>query len=553
MVASRVCRFSCVDINREYILDGLYFLWFVFLMFVNEKYCKTSSKYSKILYWYYRECLETAADPDSTAPTVGIKYPSPGLDTSPRKIYRDNLDLFSPDSVTSKVPFDGQENSPLCKISREELGYPLRGDSRKVLHEELQVETQARKISREETEVSLCSSLCPKEPEVPVDFKKVPRSLPIDPSYSSIRLSIREKLDSPMESYLGRRYMGDAEVKVGSLRRKMFKERKDPSRESLLKIIPKEECVTGSGEAGQDFDVELDIAPRLLIREGTQKGHTLLKDKPLESASASPLRDEHDDSDSVDGQKVKVRHNKELPKEQFYTKVLSDDLGLSMDKGKLFRGVSIDSIFRKKASDYLDTSMEKPRGMSFRERRDNTGSIKLSRDERDVVTERQRVFQDIRLDNTLDTPIGKIQRDVLDMPVETVRPKISRDEFVAPDPGHFSQPDLTVDSLMLWTPPSDPLSHLVYDGILEKSYQNPGDLSSSASIPSMSTSSQSLVSSDGAGSSSSQSGNLSPAESHSGGKGKKSLKLKNLFKKKKDKEKDKNSKQEHPQGGLRKL
>ncbi|KAB5518614.1 hypothetical protein PHYPO_G00168020 [Pangasianodon hypophthalmus] len=509
-----------------------------------------------------QECLETASDPDPIGPTLGIKYTSPGLDTSPRKLYRDNLDLFS-DSVTSKIPLDGQANSPLCKISREELGYPLRGDSRKVLHEELQVDTQARKISREETVVSaetLVSPLSIKEPEVPVDFKKIPRSLPLDTSYSSIRLSTQEKLDSPMEPYLGIRFMDNAELNVGSLPpKRLFKERKDPSGESLSKKMTKDEGVTDiqSGDAGKDFDVEMDIAPRLMLKEETQKGHTLLKDKHLDATSTSPLRDGHEDSVSVDGQRVKVRDNKELPKEQFYRSVLRDNLSLSMDKGKLFRAVSIDCTFRKKARDNLDGSMENQRGMSLRDRRDNAVSMKLSRGERDVVTERQSLFRDVRPDNTLDTPIDKIQKDVLDMPVETVRPKISRDEFVAPDPGRFSQPDLTIDSLMLWTPPSDPLSHLVYDGILEKSYQNPvnvtspGDLSHPVSLPSMSTSSQSLVSSDG--SSSTQSGNLSSAESRSGDKGKKSLKLKNLFKKKKDKEKDKDSKREHPQGGLQKL
>lgn len=467
------------------------------------------------------------------------------------------MDLFLPDSVTSKIPVDGQE-STLRKISREELGYPLRADSRKSLHDELQVEAQARKISREEPEVSaeaLVNSMCTKEPEVPVDFKKIPRSLPVDPSYSTIRLTTREKLDSPFEPYLGIRYMDDAEVNVGSLRRKMFKERKDPSRESLLKMSPKEGCVTDiqSEDAGQDFDVEMDVASRLMIREESQKGLTRLKDKPVDSASMSPLRNELDDSVFVNGQKVRVGDNTELPTDRFYRKVLRTELGLSMDKEKLFRGVSMDSTFRKKVVEDLDASVEKQRGMSLRDGRANAVSMKVLRDEHDVATERQRLFRDIRLDNTLDTPVDKIQRDVSDVPVETVRPKLSNDEFVVPNPGRFSQPDLTVDSLMPWTPPSDPLSHLVYDGILEKSYPNPGDLSHAVSLPLMSASSQSLVSSDGAGSSSSQSGNRSPAESRSGDKGKKTSKLKSLFKKKKDKEKDKDSKREHQQGGLQKL
>lgn len=504
----------------------------------------------KTLYLYYRECLDTASNPDHIGPSVGIKYTSPGLDTKPRKLYRDSLDLFQPESVTSKIRLEGQENIPLRKISREELGYSLREKSRKVSHEDRQVESQARKISREELEVSteaLVSPLCTKEPEVPVDFKKglpmsLPRSLQVDPSYSSIRVPRREKLDSPIEQYIGIRYMDDAEENVGSLRRKMFKERKDPSGESLSKMIPIEEFVTDiqSRDACQDFDAEMDIAPRIMIQNETPKGQSLLKDTSL---------------DPVEGQRVKIKDNKEFLKERFQRKMRRDEPGLSLDKGKLFRGVSIDSTFRKKAGDDLDASIERQRGMSLRD----AVPRKYSRDERDVFTDRQRLFRDIKPDNPLDTLVDTIQRDVSDVPVETVRPKVSRNEFIVSDPQGFSQPDLTIDSLILWPLPSDPVSHLVYDGILEKSYPSPlnvtcpGDLSHLSSLPSMSSSSQSLVSSDGAGSSSSQSGNLSPAESCSREKGKKSLKLKNLFKKKKDKEKDKDSKREHPQGGLQKL
>lgn len=516
----------------------------------------------KILYLYYRECLETVSDPDPIGSSVGKKYTGLGLDTSHRKPYRDSLDRFS-DSVTSKIQLDGQENNPLRKISREELGHHLRGDCRKVSREELQVETQTRKISREEHKVSaeaLVSPVSTKITDVPDDFNKIPRGLPIDSSYSSIKPSIKEKLDSSMEPYLGIKYMDDAEVNVGSLRRKMFKERKDPSDEILLKIIQKDECApyTQSGDTGQDFEVKIDSASRLMLREETQKGHDLLADKPLDSGSTSPFRDEHNYSVTVEGQRVKLRESEELPKEQFCRKVLRDDKGLFINKRRLFRRVSTDSTFSKKAGD-LDASVENQRTMSLRERKDNALSRKLFRDEHDVVTERQKLFQDIRLDNTLDAAIDKLQKDVVDVPVETVRPKISREKFLSLDPSHFSQPDLTISSLMLWTPPSDPLSQLVYDGILEKSYQNPlnmmspGDLSLPASLPSITTSSQSLVSSDGSASSSTQSGNLSPAESCSGKKGKKSLKLKNLFRKKKDKEKDKDTKQEHPQGGLQKL
>lgn len=406
-----------------------------------------------------------------------MRYTASGLDPAPRKLYHDNLDLFS-DSVPGTLQLDGQENRTLRRISREELRYHLRGESRKVLQDEFQAETRARKISREEPEGSaeaLGSPACAKEPEVSVYFRKIPNSLSMDPSYSSFRLSIRERLDSPVEPYLGTRYMDDAEVNV------------------------------------------------------------------------SPVREEHYDPVSVDEQKVKVRDNKVLPKEPLYRKVLRSELGVSMNKGALFRHASTDGTFMNTAEE-ADASLEIQRAMSLRERRNNAASLKLSRDECNV-TERPRLFQDIRLDNTLHTSADQTHREV-----DTVRPKISTDKSLVPDPGHFSQPDLTIDSLTHWTP--DPLSHLVYDGILEKSYQSPlnltspGSLSHPASLHSMSTSSQSRRSSDGSGSSSTPSGSLTPADGNSG---KKSSKLKNLFKKKKKKEKDQGAEGKRPQGGLQKL
>uniref|UniRef100_A0A671NNF3 Stromal interaction molecule 2-like n=1 Tax=Sinocyclocheilus anshuiensis TaxID=1608454 RepID=A0A671NNF3_9TELE len=178
------------------------------------------------------------------------------------------------------------------------------------------------------------------------------------------------------------------------------------------------------------------------------------------------------------------------------------------------------------------------RSKSFKENRDirmEIPSKKISRDEQEVAMETQRIQR--KIDSSVETPIGKIQREMVGLSVEAPRRKISQEEFLVTNPGQFGPPDLTVSSLMHWKPASDSLSTLVYDGILEKSYENPlmpspGDLSHAASV---SSSSQSLLGNEG------QSANSSSSESGGKDKGKKSSKLKNIFKKKKEKGKDKDS------------
>uniref|UniRef100_A0A673HJN8 Stromal interaction molecule 2-like n=1 Tax=Sinocyclocheilus rhinocerous TaxID=307959 RepID=A0A673HJN8_9TELE len=174
---------------------------------------------------------------------------------------------------------------------------------------------------------------------------------------------------------------------------------------------------------------------------------------------------------------------------------------------------------------------------SFKENRDirmEIPSKKISRDEQEIAMETQRIQR--KIDSSVETPTGKIQREMVGLSVEAPRRKISQAVLVA-NPGQFGPPDLTVSSLMLWKPASDSFSTLVYDGILEKSYENPlmpspGDLSHAASV---SSSSQSLLGNEG------QSANSSSSESGGKDKGKKSSKLKNIFKKKKEKGKDKDS------------
>uniref|UniRef100_A0A672STD8 Stromal interaction molecule 2-like n=1 Tax=Sinocyclocheilus grahami TaxID=75366 RepID=A0A672STD8_SINGR len=200
--------------------------------------------------------------------------------------------------------------------------------------------------------------------------------------------------------------------------------------------------------------------------------------------------------------------------------------------GFFFLNISMDIASRNILKDEFE------RSKSFKENRDihmEIPSKKISRDEQEVAMETQRIQR--KIGSSVETPIGKIQREMVGLSVEAPRRKISQEEFLVTNPGQFGPPDLTVSSLMHWKPASDSLSTLVYDGILEKSYENPlmpspGDLSHAASV---SSSSQSLLGNEG------QSANSSSSESGGKDKGKKSSKLKNIFKKKKEKGKDKDS------------
>uniref|UniRef100_A0A673HLR3 Stromal interaction molecule 2-like n=1 Tax=Sinocyclocheilus rhinocerous TaxID=307959 RepID=A0A673HLR3_9TELE len=199
--------------------------------------------------------------------------------------------------------------------------------------------------------------------------------------------------------------------------------------------------------------------------------------------------------------------------------------------GFFFLNISMDIASRNILKDEFE------RSKSFKENRDirmEIPSKKISRDEQEIAMETQRIQR--KIDSSVETPTGKIQREMVGLSVEAPRRKISQAVLVA-NPGQFGPPDLTVSSLMLWKPASDSFSTLVYDGILEKSYENPlmpspGDLSHAASV---SSSSQSLLGNEG------QSANSSSSESGGKDKGKKSSKLKNIFKKKKEKGKDKDS------------
>uniref|UniRef100_A0A8C1XXZ7 Tromal interaction molecule 2a n=1 Tax=Cyprinus carpio TaxID=7962 RepID=A0A8C1XXZ7_CYPCA len=451
-----------------------------------------------------QESMETSSDTDSIGSSISRMYST--LDVPPRRKY-----IFS-DKMPRKISLDEQDDSPSRKISEEEMDESLlvNNTSRKVSRDELDINTPSRKTSRDELEASVDppKQLSRGETEATVDSRKLPRDLPFD---ATMRYYSTEK-------------MSPAAISMDSQRQRSLRERKDHM-DSISRGIPKAE-----------FDTETTSGTRYSDALNTSIKHKENRDFTTNIQRGRVFRENSFDAtfdSSVESSKKfkmlgKTDSSKDIPSRM----MAQDEFDAPMDFERLkIRDISMDIASRNILKDEVE------RSKSFKENRDNRMEIpskKISRDEQ-VAMETQRIQR--KIDSSVETPIGKIQREMVGLSVEAPRRKISQEEFLVANPGQFGPPDLTVSSLMLWKTASDSLSTLVYDGILEKSYENPlmpspGDLSHAAS---MSSSSLSLLGNEG------QSANSSSSESGGKDKGKKSSKLKNIFKKKKEKEKDKDS------------
>uniref|UniRef100_A0A9J8DEA1 Tromal interaction molecule 2a n=2 Tax=Cyprinus carpio TaxID=7962 RepID=A0A9J8DEA1_CYPCA len=439
-----------------------------------------------------QESMETSSDTDSIGSSISRMYST--LDVPPRRKY-----IFS-DKMPRKISLDEQDDSPSRKISEEEMDESLlvNNTSRKVSRDELDINTPSRKTSRDELEASVDppKQLSRGETEATVDSRKLPRDLPFD---ATMRYYSTEK-------------MSPAAISMDSQRQRSLRERKDHM-DSISRGIPKAE-----------FDTETTSGTRYSDALNTSIKHKENRDFTTNIQRGRVFRENSFDAtfdSSVESSKKfkmlgKTDSSKDIPSRM----MAQDEFDAPMDFERLkIRDISMDIASRNILKDEVE------RSKSFKENRDNRMEIpskKISRDEQ-VAMETQRIQRKI------DKMVG--------LSVEAPRRKISQEEFLVANPGQFGPPDLTVSSLMLWKTASDSLSTLVYDGILEKSYENPlmpspGDLSHAAS---MSSSSLSLLGNEG------QSANSSSSESGGKDKGKKSSKLKNIFKKKKEKEKDKDS------------
>ncbi|XP_026059938.1 stromal interaction molecule 2 [Carassius auratus] len=451
-----------------------------------------------------QESMETSSDTDSIGSSISRMYST--LDVPSRRKY-----IFS-DKMPRKISLDEQDDSPSRKISEEmDESLLVNNTSRKVSRDELDLNTPSRKMSRDELEASVDPprQLSRGETEASIDSRKLPRDLPFD---STMRYYSTEK-------------MSPAAISMDSQRQRSLRDRKDHM-DSISRVIPKAE-----------FDIETTSTTRYSDAFNTSIKHKESRDFTTNIQRGRAFRENSFDATS-DSSVESSKKYKMLGKTDSYKDIPSrlmaqDEFDLPMDfERQKMRDISTDLASRNILKDEVE------RSKSFKENRDNRMEIpskKVSRDEQEFTMETQRLQR--KTDSSVETPMGKIQREMAGLSVEAPRLKRSQEEFLVANSGQFGPPDLTVSSLMLWKPSSDSLSTLVYDGILEKSYESPlmpspGDLSHAASV---SSSCQSLLGNEG------QSANLSSTESVGKDKGKKSSKLKNIFKKKKEKEKDKDS------------
>lgn len=449
-----------------------------------------------------RESMETSSDTDSIGSSISRMYST--LDVSSRRKY-----IFS-DKMPRKISLDEQDDSPSHKISEEEMDKSLfvNNNSRKVSRDELDINTPSRKTSRDELEASVDppKQLSRGEIEASLDSRKLPRDLPFD---STMRYYSTEK-------------MSPAAISMDGQRQRSLRDRKDHM-DSISRVIPKAELDVESTSGARYSDALMNIS--IKHKENRDFPTNIQRGKVFRENSFDATFDSSVESSKKCKMLGKIDSSKDIPSRM----MAQDEFDVPMDFESLkIRDISMDIASRNTLKDEFE------RSKSFKENRDirmEIPSKKLSRDEQ-VAMETQRIQR--KIDSSVETPIGKIQREMAGLSVEAPRRNILQDEFLVANPGQFGPPDLTISSMMLLKPASDSLSTLVYDGILEKSYENPlmpspGNLSHAASV---SSSSQSLLGNEG------QSANSSSSESVVKEKRKKSSKLKNIFKKKKEKDTD---------------
>ncbi|XP_056627010.1 stromal interaction molecule 2 [Triplophysa dalaica] len=429
-----------------------------------------------------QESMDTSSDTESIGSSISRMYT--GLDVPPRRKYREGLS----EKMSRNISLEEQEDIPSRKISQEEMDESLM--MRKVSREELDTNTPLRKTSREELETTVDF---PKEltgradTESMVSSRKLPRDLSID---STKRFYSTEKLYSPTTS-----------INIDHRQQRSFRERKDQMGDSICRAIPKSDVDTDITSANRYSDVLMSASMKQrdnLDFSNIQRGR-MFRENSFDSAYESSIES---------SKKLKMFGRTDPAKDIPPRMMPQDDFDVSPETVR--KDISMKTALRKTTGDEFDSSLENQRGRSIKE-------------SRDVHMETQRVQRSIKIDNPVDLPVGKIQREVLGLSTEPVT-----------NPGPPGPPDITVSSLMVLKPASETLSTLVYDGILEKSYENAvtpaaGDLGYGAGV---SGSSQSLLGYEGS------SASLSSWESSSKDKGKKSSMLKNLFKKKKEKEKE---------------
>lgn len=376
------------------------------------------------------------SDTDYMTSPLSKMFPSPAIDSSPRKLYRDGTELLADSSVAK--PLAKEIELPIHKHSVGEL---------EASADESFIETTSRKISLDRTDVPidirrmLCSEI---DSEFPV--RKVEREMKMDLMDSTSKSIHRERRDLSLDA---RKILWN-ETSPDVARRKISKDMMGTSIDSSLRKI-----IQDDGEHA--FDSRRIMRDCMGMSFDTSSMRALAMDKMVETTRTPPR------------------------------KISRDELEYCADTASL--------IMLPREKVLMDISTEK-KGLGS----ETSTSKRISRDELEIPAgslrrRKQRLGTD-DTDTSVDNAMGKISSDRVHASMEISKQSAQKEELGAFEsrsaPGQAGQPDLMVTSQVPWMSSSDafvigPLSQLVYDGILEKSCSSmaTAPTSSSASMPNL--------------------------------------------------------------------
>ncbi|XP_068178793.1 stromal interaction molecule 2-like [Antennarius striatus] len=477
------------------------------------------------------------------------RFPCSTADISSSKLCHDDAELLSDSSITKIMlkDTDSVVESPVRKSYVQELEASTDVSIRKTPKDKMfdcPLEPPSSNLSKEESIIDVTSRKSSKDKiEIPMNV--------------SFRKGLPNELDSECPTWkVERDKTGDF---MDSTPRNVFRERSDlplDVRKILWNEMEKPTDVTTRKISADIMGVSIDSAIRKTVQDDA--------DHPYDSVPKRISRDSM--GVSLDTSSRKLPWNKGEGQYDFSMRALATDkmVGSTITPPRKISGdepdhcsdnASVKIVSTEKSEALMDYSSPTDKydfGLQ------SSTSRKILRDEPEMSSSflKRRTPRIPRDDNDIDIPTGKISWTRADPPMEVHKQSLPKEESGPSDSSLFfsrsGQPDLTVTSQSPWKSsldlsPFDPLSKLVYDGILEKPCKTmPTSLTGiSASTPNL------------------QQGSLleevepprvvlpSPASSCEGHKdkekSKKSLKLKNLFKKKNESSPDKH------QSGLQKL
>ncbi|XP_068606841.1 stromal interaction molecule 2-like [Brachionichthys hirsutus] len=482
-----------------------------------------------------------------TFPPHSKLFPCSAVDISSSKLCHDDAELLSDSSMTTILFKDAETvvESPVRKSYVQELEASTDVSFRKIpKHKMSDLESPSTKISKEESLIEATSRKISKEKsEIPVNL--------------TIRKGLSNEMDAECPAWkVERDKIGDF---MDSASRNVYRERSDlplDARKPFWDEIEKPTDVSSRKLSADMMGVSIDSATRTTIRDDA--------DRPYDSVSKRISRDSM--GVSLDTSSRKLPWNKgdgqldspmrALTTDQMVGSTITAARKPSRDElDHCSDNASMRMVPTEKSEAFLDypSSTEKQDfGLQ------PSTSRKILKDELEMSSGslKRRTPRMPRDDHEMDNPTGKISWTRADPSMEVPAQSLSREDLRASDSSLFfnqsGQPDLMITSLGPWKSssdlfPIDPLSKLVYDGILEKSCN-----AMAASLTGISASAPNFPP-----------GRLleeveppratlpSPASSCEGHKdkekSKKSLRLKNLFKKKNE------SSPEKPHSGLQKL